>query len=542
MNHQSKIRKCAVWITAVPLLLTVSLNSQAAQHDAEYYELKKSFGKQWKADDKVVQAKLAKLQKRFGKKPNIIMVLVDDVGYTELGSYGGGKLRGAPTPNLDKMADQGMRFLQFYSEPSCTPSRIALNTGRLPVRVGVLGVLFPGAVNTGLPDEEVTTAELLSDAGYYTGMFGKWHVGFGDEYAPTRHGFDEAVWSDGNPAPWLQADKDLDGSEMVGHVNLRALLRAPRNLGGYYDTGGVMKAKKGEIPQMVYKYSLEKYNTYEEEVFDQSIEFINRNAKSDKPFYLYVGGKANHFFGAHPDFRDTPAQTNTAAQMTETDYNLGRLLKAVKDAGIAENTLVVWASDNGPMYTFHPQGGYSMFDRGEKGETWEGGVRVPAIARWPGMIKEGQDPLDIVQISDWHTTFASIAGAYDKIPNDVVTDGIDQTALLLLGEDKGRRDYVFLYEKNKLEAVRKDWTKFRLKPEKHLASFYNLMHDPAERYPDVALYGGYDAYGITRMLQEHMAMMKKFPNRPNTVYQAQPERPYDPEPTLKYKTKKQVDW
>jgi len=516
--------------------------AMAQQHDAEYYELEKWFGEQWEADDKVVRARLAELQKRFGKKPNIISILVDDVGYTELGSYGGGKLRGAPTPNLDKMAAQGMRFLQYYSEVACTPSRIAMITGRHPIRTGVIGVIFPGTVNSGVPAEEVTTAELLSQAGYSTGMFGKWHVGFGDEYAPTAHGFDEAVWSEGNPAPWIQADMDMDGSQMVGHVNMRALVTGPPNLRGYYDNGGVLKAKKGQKPEILYKYSLEKYNTYEEEVFDQSIDFIERNAKADKPFYLYVGGKANHFFGAHPDFMDTPAQTNTAAQMTETDYNLGRLLKAVKDAGIAENTLVVWSSDNGPMYHFHPAGGYSMFDKGEKGLTFEGGVRVPAIAWWPGMIEEGQEPLDIFHVSDWHTTFASIAGVYDKIPDDVVTDGVDQSALLLMGEDKGRRDYVFMYKNDELKAVRKDWIKFRLVPEEFHGWYYNLMHDPAERYPDGLYYGGYDSYGLTRLVQEHMALVKKFPHRPNTAYQRQPERPYNPAPTLKYETRKQVDW
>ncbi len=369
MNLKAGIGNAGVCATSAALLFTLALSSQAAQFDAEYYELEKQFGEAWQADDSHVQSKLAELEKRFGKKPNIIKILVDDVGYTELGSYGGGKLRGAPTPTLDAMAKQGMRFLQYYSEPSCTPTRIALNTGRHPVRVGVIGVLFPGTVKTGLPDEEKTTAELLSEAGYYTGMFGKWHVGFGDEYAPTYHGFDEAIWSDGNPAPWLHLNEDMDGLQMSGHVNMRSMIYAPKNLRGYYDTGGVMKAKKGEVPEMLYPYSVEKYNTYEEEVFDQSIDFVKRNAKGDKPFYLYIGGKANHFFGANPKFMDTPAQTNTAAQMVETDYNLGRLLKTLKDEGIEENTLVVWSSDNGPMYSFHPHGGYTMFDKGQKGQS-----------------------------------------------------------------------------------------------------------------------------------------------------------------------------
>ena len=531
------IQSAAVYIVSVTFLLAVSLSTQAAQYDAEYYELEKQFGGQWLADDKKVRAKLAELEKKFGKKPNIIKILADDIGYSELGVYGGGKLRGAPTPNLDKMAKQGMKFLQYYSEPSCTPSRIALNTGRHPARVGVNFVIFPGTRGVGLVQEEVTLAELLSKAGYATAMFGKWHVGFGDEYAPTEHGFDEAEWSEGNPAPWLY---NLKGSEMSGHVNVRALNWGPKEPQVYYDEGGVMRAKKGEKPEMVYRYSIEKYDTYDTEVTDLSIDYIKRKARGKKPFFLYIGSKGNHFFGAHPGFMDTPAQTNTAAQMTETDYNLGRILKTLKDEGIAENTLVVWSSDNGPMMGFHPHGGYSMFDKGEKGQTWEGGVRVPALAWWPGVIDAGQDPLDIVQITDWYTTLASIAGVKGKIPSDRVIDGVDQTALLMLGEDHGRRDYVFFYNKGKLEAVRKDWIKVRFGGMVFMPH-YNLMHDPAERYARETNYPNY-SYGITRMLEQHNKLVEKFPHRVQNHYQREPDQPFNPTTSLKYETSKQVDW
>ncbi len=219
MDIKTKIEYTLAQGVAMTLLLAVSLNTQAVQYDAEYYELKKQFGDQWLADDKKVRAKLAELEKKFGKKPNVIKILADDIGYTELGVYGGGKLRGAPTPNLDKLANQGMRFTQFYSEVSCTPTRITLNTGRHNVRVGVNQVDFPGTRGLGLPKDEVTLAELFSKAGYHTAMFGKWHMGFGDQYAPTEHGFDEAEWSEGNPAVWIYG---LKGEDMVGHVNSRA--------------------------------------------------------------------------------------------------------------------------------------------------------------------------------------------------------------------------------------------------------------------------------------------------------------------------------
>jgi len=507
------------------------------QYDAEYYELKAQFGAQWAKHDALVRRKLAELEARFGKKPNIIKVIVDDVGYTELGAYGGGKLRGAPTPNLDKMAKQGIKFLQYYSEVACTPTRTTLNTGRHNIRVGITQVDFPGTRGMGLPQEEVTLAEILSEAGYETAMFGKWHLGFGDKYAPTEHGFDEAEWSEGNPAVWIYGAK---ADEMAGHVNFRALNWAPKDPQVYYDEGGVMRARKGEKPKLVYRYSLEKYNTYDTEVTDLAIDYVKRKANSDKPFFLYVGGKGNHFYGANPDFMDTPAQTNTAAHLTESDYNLGRIIKTVKDLGIEENTLIVWTSDNGPMYDFHPHGGYSMFDRGEKGQTWEGGVRVPAIAWWPGMIEPDQDPIDIVHTADLYTTFISIADAVDKIPNDRVVDGVDQTALLLLGEDHGRRDYVFLYNKTKLESVRKDWVKLRL-GEGVLPDLYDLMLDPAERYPSTTNFSTY-SFGLTRMIEQHLKLIEKFPHTVQKPYQREYDAPFNPSPSLSYKPSKKVEW
>ena len=535
MYHKKQIGSLVI---SLSILVFVSNNVYAIQQDAEYYTLEKQFEEQWKLDDQKVHAKLAELEKKFGKKPNIIKILADDIGYTELGVYGGGKLRGAPTPNLDKMADQGMKFLQFYSEVSCTPTRITLNTGRHNVRVGVNIVDFPGTRGMGLPQDEVTLAELMSGAGYHTAMFGKWHVGFGDQYAPTEHGFDEAQWSEGNPAVWIYGTK---GEDSVGHVNYRAFIWGPPEPATYYDEGGVLKAQKGDKPELVYRYSIDKYNTYDTEVTDLAIDYIQRKADSDKPFFLYVGGKGNHFFGAHPDFMDTPAQTNTASHMTEHDYNVGRIIKTVQDLGIAENTLIVWSSDNGPMYGFHPHGGYSMFDKGEKGMTWEGGVRVPAMSYWPGMIEPGQDPLDIVQVADLYTTFASIAGVKDQIPNDRVVDGVDQTSLMLLGEDHGRRDYVFLYNKGKLEAVRKDWVKMQFGGGMIFPLQFNLMHDPAERFPKEISYLT-DTYGLNRMIEQHNELIEKFPHTVQTPYQREPDKPYNPAESLKYQTKKQVDW
>ena len=539
----TKIGKAVVLAVSVTCLLAVSVNANEIVHDAEFVRMEKEFGVQWKADDTEVRKKLADLEAKFGKKPNIVYILADDIGYTELGSYGGGKVRGAPTPNLDKMAEEGMRFLSFYSEVECTPSRAALSTGRHPIRNGLYKIAMPGEVGTGLHEDEVTIAEILSEAGYYTGHFGKWHMGGEEENLPTNQGFDEAEWSEGNP-PWWVNNKNAKATDDVGGFTQRALMYSPGPENFPYDTGGVMRAKKGEEPTMVYELSMEKYNTYDSEVADRTIEFIKKRAKEDQPFFVNFWGKGNHFWGAHPDFRDTPAGTNTSSQMVEHDYNTGRILKTLTDLGIAENTLVIWSSDNGPMYTIHPHGGYSLLPGG-KGETREGGIRVPSLAWWPGMIAPGQDPLDLIQITDWFTTITSLAGAKNGIPTDRVIDGVDQSGLLLLGEGKGRRDYVFHYNRENLEAVRKDQIKLNLKPRNpafHFYEVFNIYHDPAERFPNEPQNGIWAGPGMTKMIQEHMLLIQKYPNRVLKSYYRDFDSSFDPEPTPVYKSQKQVDW
>ncbi len=515
--------------SATTLFLIVALASSAGaiQPDAEYRSREKQFADQWKAEDKQVRKDLDALEKKFGKKPNIVFILADDIGYTELGSYGGGAVRGFSTKNLDRMADEGMRLLSFYSEPACTPTRVSLMTGRHPVRTGLIGVLFPGTVGMGLVDEEVTVAELLSKAGYDTAMFGKWHLGGEPEHYPTNQGFDEAKWSEGNP-PWWGFHRGVKRTDSAGYVNMGAFAWGPGPENFPYDTGGILRAKRGETPKIVSPFSLELYDTMDSDVADDVIDFIERHAEGEKPFFVYYAGKGNHFWGAHPDFMNQPAGTNNSAQMAEHDHNVGRVLDKLGETGIAENTLVVWMSDNGPMYHMHPHGGYSLL-RGEKGDTFEGGVRVPGIVWWPGTVDGGQEPADIVQVSDMFTTAASIAGVKSRIPDDRVTDGVDQSALFLLGEGKSRRDYIFHYNKAKLEAVRKDQLKFRTVPEEPHRNCYNLYHDPGERYPDMVHYCLWGAPGFGKLIEDHNALIEKLPHRVQHAHQADFDTPFDPE-------------
>ena len=216
--------------------LVIPFSSFAAQFDAPYYELQKKHGAEWAKEDKAIDAKLAALEKKFGKKPNIIYILVDDIGHGELGVQGGGAARGAPTPQLDRMAHEGVMLNGFYSEPSCTPTRTALMTGRHPVRTGLTDVIFPGNP-AGLHPEEVTLGELLSEAGYATAMYGKWHLGEGEETWPHNQGFDETLFGLYNAAPWAwntEGDKNFWNNEKTPEFFTR------------YKLNGLMEAKKGE--------------------------------------------------------------------------------------------------------------------------------------------------------------------------------------------------------------------------------------------------------------------------------------------------------
>jgi arylsulfatase len=428
--------------------------------DAPFAKFQEKHGAEWAKDDKVVDEKLAELEAKFGKKPNIIMVLTDDIGWGTLGAYGGGKVVGAPTPNLDEMARDGMKFLSAYSEPSCTPTRLALLTGRQPHRTGVNVVLWPGQ-KQGLVDEEVTIAELLKDGGYDTAMWGKWHVGdVYDEHLPQNQGFDYAEYSPYNGAVWGFQDSADFPRKYGGTAGKSAFwLDVPED---YFERFGfeesyVYEGRPGEEPKKVMPANCETYQDIDTRRTNAIIDYVTKRADSEKPFFIYYPSDATNSICASPeDFRfkqHVDSSNNIAVSLAQHDDNMGRLLQSLEDLRIAENTLVIWYSDNGPMHGFFPNTGYSHF-RGGKGDVTEGGVRVPAMAWWPGVIEPGQEPIDLLHVTDVFTTLARIGGVADKIPNDRVTDGIDQTAFILMGEDHSRRHYMFHYSGTDIGAVR----------------------------------------------------------------------------------------
>jgi arylsulfatase len=514
--------KMVIVICAVSLVIPFS--SFAAQFDAPYNKFEKKHGAEWAKEDKAIDAKLAALEKKFGKKPNIIMVLSDDIGWGVLGAYGGGKVVGTPTPNLDKMARDGMKFLSAYSEPSCTPTRLALLTGRQPHRTGVNVVLWPGQ-KQGLVAEEVTIAELLRDGGYDTAMWGKWHVGdVYDEQLPHNQGFDYAEYSPYNGAVWGWQDSAEFPRKYGGTAGKSALwLDVPEDYFERFDLepNYIWEGRPEQKPKKVMPANCETYQEIDNRRTEAINKYVADHAKSDKPFFIYFPTDATNSICANPEeFRfqkHVDSANNLAVSLVQHDRNMGRLLQNLKDLGIAENTLVVWYSDNGPMHGFYPVTGYSHF-RGGKGDVTEGGVRVPAMAWWPGVIDPGQEPIDLLHVSDMFTTLARIGGVKDKIPNDRVTDGIDQAAFLLMGEDHSRRDYMFHYSGTDIGAVRFGKLKMHYKGMAGgLPQFdiYNIMRDPREELGNkIGIYPYlHTPVPFGQLVQLHLEQMQQFPDR-----------------------------
>ena len=518
------IGKCLV-LPIVVMGFTGSLF--AGQFDAHYFAQKKKNQDKWAAEDKQIDAKLAALEARFGKKPNIIYVLSDDVGWGELGWQGGGKHRGTPTPTLDKMAFEGMRFWTAYAEPSCTPSRIAINTGRHPVRTGLLSVLWPGQIE-GLSSEEVTVAEVLSEAGYNTAMWGKWHLGDEPEHAPENQGYDYSYYGLWNGAPdnWPGSHelyKDGPNSHRAMFYDFPGEEEYLNRTGIDLSVAGYV-GRKGEgrtpIEGIAGKLGPDRQEAFEAESIKQITEYIKDKAKDENPFFIYWATYTQQLQGskAHHNDKHVDKANAQASEMAAHNAHMQQLFDTLEAEGIAENTLVMWISDNGPMYAFFPNSGYSWL-RGAKGDILEGGVRVPAMAWWPGMIEPHQDPVDILHITDFFTTAARIGGALDNIPNDRITDGVDQTALLLLGEDHGRRNVIFHYSGGNLGAIRYEDFKVHI-TEGHGGlpgmDAYNVMRDPGEKYGALYPY----LFAVTPIqihLREHMKLIEKFPHRVSEV-------------------------
>jgi arylsulfatase len=482
-------------VSAMAAGLSATAFAKDFVQDAEYYVLKAQHGDKWAAEDKELNKRLAELEKKFGTPPNIIHIMWDDTAYGDVGIPAIQKVRGLNTPKINTMAEEGILFSHMYTEVGCTPSRAAVATGRLAIRSDMynIGMLLE---MHGMRDEEVTLAEVLSEAGYATAFHGKWHLGDIEESYPHNQGFDEAFFTGYNQILSLWTRQSETGNGTMGLYE-DMLPEDPYRLDDTFVTKDwiqVAEGKKGGKASRWGDNSHENYMKIDPEAQRRTLEFIERNAKAGKPFYIANWPMLNSFL---PNMKKCSiSRSNLQAGLEcNIDPFIGRLMDKLKELDIAENTLVVAMADNGPMAHNPPPGGgfAETIFRGGKGDFLEGGVRVPAFAWWPGVIEPGQVVGDIIHETDLFTTFARLAGALEYIPTDRIIDGIDQTALLLNGDTNGRRDHVFIYAGPRLGAtVKGNYKRHWISPDPVgeasgiPAAFYFLPMDPREKSPMLA--------------------------------------------------------
>jgi len=519
---RAKIRNAFI-ATLLGLLVVGSAAAAEIVHDAEYYILEAQNGERWAAEDQELDAKLAELREKYGQPPNIIYILWDDQQYGSVGFPQIQKNLGYETPNINKMASEGIIFTRMYSEPACTPTRAAFLTGRLPVRHG-MGVVGMPHEFSGLRAEEVTIAEVLSEAGYATAHYGKGHLGDIEESYLHNQGFDEALFTPMNQIPSLYNHAGEGANAVLGlHPELYPEDPYRLDSPGLVPEGWVMniEGKKGELGKEFCGTSNECYDEVDNESEKRTLEFIRKNSKAGKPFFVEYWPNWLNFLAP-----EMPKLTLNGGKVpgayVRLDAFVGQVMDELRELGIAENTIFVAMADNGPM-VHSPPPGWAMTEimfRGGKGDFTEGAVRVPAFAWWPGMIEEGQLVGDIIHVSDLYTTFARLGGALEYIPTDRIVDGLDQTALMLKGDGNGRRDYVFIYTGNVFAATVKGRYKRHWIGAGEAAAagtpeaYYDLYQDPHERNPHlVPLIHTQGQFN--RMRARHELMKKKYPDVPN---------------------------
>ncbi len=545
-------RKCVAVIAIVTLSimpLSTTAWAQAIQHDAEHYVLLHQYAEQWAAEDKEIDQRLAEIRERNGgKRPNIVYILIDDMGFGEFGMPELNRIRGGRTPSLDELAKEGMTFTRVYAENICTSTRVAFMTGRYAVRTGMQLTKVTPPEGVGINDKEVTIAELLSDAGYATHHIGKWHMGDIKEAYPTNQGFDYASFPMHNQVAYSFLTRD---AEIYGRTTSFTPTTVDPDFGldktfRLYDWVTQVEGKKGgKVREWGInpgeKPDIEFYKKVNQRFQEQALESLRTLAKGDKPFFLnYWPQIPVAVLNSTDDSKcQTPNCGRWANAMAVVDGYIGEVVDEIDKLGIADNTIVVVMGDNGPMKQEIPASGYSEWlFRGTKGQALEGGHRVGALVRWPGVVEPGSIAGDMVFVSDPYTTFARIAGNTKGIPRDRVVDGIDQTELIINGETRGRRDYVHLYEVDQLKATVKQNMKIHWPPpgvNPAMAGIYNLYWDPREDNP--LLYQGvWAGTSFVRMLVQHRRLKDKFPD-----WQPARGMPYEDVENIRPETKKMVE-
>ena len=407
--------------------------------------------------------------------------------------------------------------------PACTPSRAAVLTGRYAKRNGMYTVSFP-IERSGMDAEEVTLAEVMSQAGYATAFFGKWHLGDTEPSYAHNQGFDEAFFTPYNQVPSMWTP-EAESVNVITGLFPDMYPKDPYDIDQSWQPRGSVWTLEGTKGGKTYEWGpppkVTNYWDIETEAQNRTMAFIEKNVQAKKPFYVAYWPILLSFL---PDPRnpvkDSANKNPLQDALVRTDRFVGKLRAKLEELRISENTLIVLMADNGPFTHNGPRGMVETLYTGGKGDFTEGGVRVPAIAYWPGMIGPGEIVGDIIHETDLFTTFARIGGATEFIPRDRVIDGVDQTSLFINGDTYSRRDYVMIYQGPNLAAAvkgrfKRDWA--NAKEGLSGAEFYDLYTDPREQNPEMI-----EQFHVKSMFNQqrrrHEYWMKKYPNRPDATY------------------------
>lgn len=431
--------------------------------------------------------------------PNIVLIVADNLGWGELGCYGGGALRGAPTPRIDALARQGLLLQNFNVESDCVPTRSALMTGRHPIRTGCLQSVPPG-LPQGLKRWEVTLAQLLSAQGYATAHYGKWHLGDIEGRYPSDRGFDE----------WYGIPRTTDESQFTSSIGFDPSVA---------DIPHIMQGRAGERSQEVCVYDLDARRGIDAELTRRASRFIEQHA-GRRPFFLYLPLVHLHFPTLpHADFAGASGCGDFADSMMEMDHRVGEVLDTLDRLNLAHDTLLVFCSDNGPEFRAPFRGTAGPW-RGTYHTAMEGSLRVPFIARWPGRIEAGRVSNEIVHVTDIFTTLALAGGA--RIPQDRPIDGVDQMPFFCGAQPKSPRQGFPFFIKSELRALKwRDWKlHFYWEPEVNEGKgklespyLFNLTRDPKEE-TDVLVFNTWVMGPMLRMMKDFNASCEQHPNTP----------------------------